>query len=82
MGPKNKSVKPRKPLPPYKLYVWTGFCTDYTPGLAFAIARTLADAELQVRKKYGGDPSEWNDWGTLTVRPLNRRTAEYVCGGG
>lgn len=74
-----------------KLYVWTGFQTDYTEGLAVAIARD----EKQARKKVAEAYCTWAkdketltrwaqqaDWGTLTVYPLNKPQAYAICGGG
>lgn len=62
-----------------KLYVWTGFCSDYSSGLAFAIARTESEARKLVSDKMGFAPY---DWGTLTILPVTRKTAFAVCGGG
>jgi hypothetical protein len=62
-----------------KLYVWTGFCPDYTSGLAFAIARDETDARKQIEKARGYEVFQWGD---LTVHPLTRRFAQYVNGGG
>jgi len=52
-----------------KLFVWTGFCTDYTPGLAFAIAKTESEAKELVLKERG---YEVYDWGTLEVKPISK----------
>lgn len=41
-----------------KLYVWEEFCTDYSPGLAFAIAKSEEDAKKQIIKKLGYEPAE------------------------
>ena len=62
-----------------KLYVWTGFCPDYTDGLAVAIAKSKEDAEEQILKNRDYIVYAW---GTLTVYPLNRRFAVCVSGGG
>ena len=62
-----------------KLYIWTGFCPDYTYGMAFAIARDESDARKQIEDRKG---SKVYDWGELEVRTLSRRVARYVNGGG
>lgn len=62
-----------------KLFIWTDFCRDYTAGLAFAIAKDETDARKQIRKQFGMEP---RDWGTLEVRPLNKRVARSISGGG
>lgn len=62
-----------------KLYVWTGFSPDYTSGLAVAIASSETDARRQIIKCHGYNP---DDWGELSVRPLNKRCAFSVSGGG
>ncbi len=62
-----------------KLYVWTGFCTDYTDGLAVAIATNETKAKELISKEYSIEPYQW---GKLTVRPLNKSFAVSVYGGG
>jgi hypothetical protein len=62
-----------------QLYIWTDFCPDYTPGLAFAVAETKEEAEHLIEKEHG---FEVYNWGTLEVRPLNVKTARCVYGGG
>lgn len=62
-----------------RLYIWTGYCPDYTAGLAFAIASSEDEARELVSEKYGGEPYEWGD---LEVRRLDHRVAREVCGGG
>ncbi len=62
-----------------KLFIWTGFCPDYTSGLAFAIAKDEAEARKLVIKERGYEPYEWGD---LEVRRLDRRVARAVSGGG
>lgn len=64
-----------------KLFVWTGFSSDWTEtnGLAFAIAETEEEARNLVIKEQGGTP---DDWGSLEVRPLNKKFATCVSGGG
>jgi len=62
-----------------RLFIWTEFCPDYTSGLAFAIAKDETDARKQVTKKFGWEPYQW---GTLEIRPLDKRVARCVSGGG
>jgi len=62
-----------------KLFIWTGFCPDYTSGLAFALAKNRDDAEQQIEKALGYPPYEW---GTLEIKRLDRRAAGCVTGGG
>jgi len=62
-----------------KLFVWTEFCPDWTSGLAFAIAKDETEARRLVIEAYDCEPS---DWGKLEIRPLNKKTAECVSGGG
>lgn len=64
-----------------KLFIWTEFCTDYTSGLAFAIAADEEEARRMIVKVHGWCPSH-SDWGKLEVRPLTRRVARSVSGGG
>ena len=61
-----------------KLFVWSGFCPDYSSGLAFAIAENEEEAKKLVRKEYGGEPYSW---GTLEVKSLAKKTSYYVVGG-
>lgn len=62
-----------------KLYVFEGFCPDYTSGLAFAIA---AD-EDEARRLIVEQRDEWVlDWGKLSIHPLNVKIARSVVGGG
>jgi hypothetical protein len=62
-----------------KLYVWTGFCPDYTNGLAVALASDETEARKMVAKNRGYDPHEW---GTLEVQPITKPFAASVTGGG
>lgn len=61
-----------------RLYVWRGFCPDYTDGLAFAIAENETQARELVEKANG--MRVWT-WGNLTVYDV-APIAECVCGGG
>ena len=62
-----------------KLFIWTGFSPDYTSGLAFAIAKDETEARALIEKERGFKVYEW---GELEVRPLNRKVARCVSGGG
>ncbi len=62
-----------------KLFIWTGFCPDYSDGLAFAIAKDETDARKQIEKELEYPP---HNWGQLEIRPLTRRVARCVAGAG
>ena len=62
-----------------KLYVWTDFCRDYTPGLAFAIAHDEVEARKLVCEARGYDVY---DWGDLAIYPLTSPIAKCVSGVG
>lgn len=60
-----------------KLYVWPEFAYDYTPGLAFAIAETVQEAQALIEKR-GGIASIW---GPVEEHKLDK-IALHVHGGG
>ena len=62
-----------------KLFVWHDYCTDYTAGLAVAIAKDVAEAKELIINDMGFDA---DDWGDLTIYPVNKKMATSVCGGG
>jgi len=62
-----------------KLFIWAKFSPDYTSGLAFAIAHDEAEAKKLVEEERG---FEVYDWGLLEIKPLRRRIAKCVSGGG
>ncbi len=62
-----------------RLYVWTGFCPDWSDGLAIALADSEDDARKQIIKQCAFEP---HNWGTLEVRRPDWRFATYVYGGG
>ena len=62
-----------------KLFIWSDFSPDYTPGLAFAIAKDETEARKLVTKEHGYEPYEWGD---LEIRRLDHRVARCVTGGG
>lgn len=61
-----------------KIYVWKEFCTDYTPGLAVAIAETVQDAQKMIAKELSFEPHEWGPCEEHPVQPF----AACVTGGG
>ncbi len=74
-----KSASTAGLAPKLRLFVWTGFCPDYTSGLAFAIAKDETDARKLIEKERGYDVYTWGD---LTIYPLTKRIARSVSGGG
>lgn len=56
---------------PLRLYVWTGFCPDYTDGLAFAIAPDETTARELITEHVSFDPYIW---GALSIYPLDTPT--------
>jgi hypothetical protein len=62
-----------------RLFIWTGFCPDYTSGLAFAIAKDESEARKLIEKQRGYPVYEW---GYLEIKPLSKKVARSVCGGG
>ncbi len=62
-----------------RLFVWTGFCPDYTSGLAFAIAHDETEARKLVEREMGYGV---RTWGKLTIYPLTNVIAKGVGGGG
>jgi adenosine/AMP kinase len=61
------------------LYVWADFEPDYTPGLAFALAETEAEARRLVQAKC--DEGLVRNWGEVQVHPV-AKIAFVVYGGG
>lgn len=63
-----------------KIFVWQGFCPDYTDGLAFAVAETVEQArELVIAERGGYGPYEW---GALSIYEITEPIAFSVSGGG
>jgi hypothetical protein len=60
-----------------KLFIWEGFCPDYSGGLAVALAHDETEARALITADYG----KVYDWGTLTVHPLTKPMATCVSGG-
>lgn len=50
-----------------KLYIWTGFCPDYTDGMAFAVAETEEEARLLVTRWFDSTPYEWGELETTPI---------------
>jgi len=61
-----------------KLYVWDDFASDYSSGLAVAIASSQEEAMESVRNIFGMDPVHW---GKCKVKPLDEPFAVAVRGG-
>lgn len=61
-----------------KLYIWTGFCPDYTGGLAVAIADDMAEAKRLVEAEH--QPLCIWEWGTLEIHDI-KKCAYCVEGG-
>ena len=80
---KNKHRKfwgfPELKKPSLKLFVWEGFSSDYTDGLAFAVAKDETEARKMILKERGFPVMEWGD---LKIYPLTKKIAKYVSGGG
>lgn len=60
-----------------KLFVFTGFSSDHSGGLAVAIARDETDARKLIEAQ-----GYVYEWGVVHQHPLNRRVAYRVSGGG
>jgi len=60
------------------LFVWDQFCTDYTDGLAVAIAETVEQAQKLIEQKRGYPPF---DWGPVQQFPASEPIAFCVTGG-
>lgn len=75
--PKIKTKNKKK----LKLYVWEDFYSDYTSGLAFAIAKNEEEARKIIESQFGYELSASN-WGKLSVLPLYKKCGFCVTGGG
>ena len=65
--------------PELHLFVWDEFCSDYTDGLAVAIAETVEQAQKLIEKKRD---CRVFDWGPVQQFPANEPIAFCVNGGG
>lgn len=75
-------VKPKKRKKVLRLYVWEGVLSDYTSGMAVALASSVEDARAQLKKKMldgGITMSAEFDAEPLVV---SKPAAFYVYGGG
>lgn len=80
-----------------KLYIWHDVYTDYTSGIAFAIASSEEEAidmicqawereipslkKVPIEKRRESEKRELSK-GTLEIRPLSSPYGDFVCGGG
>ena len=53
-----------------KLYIWDDFYSDYSDGMAVAIASSLEEAKALVEKNHGW-PYKLKNWGDYYTVPLN-----------
>jgi hypothetical protein len=67
-------------LPGLKLYVWEGYFPSYTAGVAVAIAESTEEAKRLISPE-DEDPEDPEDWGELTIRPLDQKFATSAVGG-
>lgn len=69
-----------------KLFVWTDVLTDYTSGIAFALAENADEARKLILEKYEKEQSYISDMlvSDLNAEPLVVESKEgfYVWGGG
>lgn len=71
-----------------KLYLWTGVLSDYTDGMAFAVANSEEEAYTAIREEMGYSKESFDrmfmrsfEQG-LTVYELDQAQAAYCYGGG
>tara|TARA_R110000764_G_scaffold229878_1_gene320884 strand:+ start:266 stop:481 length:216 start_codon:yes stop_codon:yes gene_type:complete len=64
-----------------KLYIWDEFYSDFTDGMAVAIASSLEEAKALVGKDTYG-PYNLKNWGDYYTVPLNSPFAVSLMGGG
>lgn len=65
-----------------KLYVWTEFEPEYTPGLAFAIADNVDEARELVKRKFREQfKFDANNFGSVEEFELTEKIAFARCGG-
>lgn len=56
-----------------KLFVWNEFMPDYSDGLAFAIAKDIAEAQDMIIGELGYNPSDWG--AVIVVKSLDEKIA-------
>ncbi len=61
------------------MFVWDQFCSDYTNGLAVAIAETVEQAQELIEQRRG---YQVYDWGPVKQFPVTEPIAFCVSGGG
>ncbi len=61
------------------MFVWDQFCSDYTNGLAVAIAETVEQAQHLIEQRRG---YQVYDWGPVKQFPVTEPIAFCVSGGG
>ncbi len=61
------------------MFVWDQFCSDYTNGLAVAIAETVEQAQELIEQRRG---YQVYDWGPVKQLPVTEPIAFCVSGGG
>ena len=61
-----------------RLFVWTNFESNYSGGIAFAIAKDEFEASKLVEKDRGYPPYLW---GNLKTYPTNKKIAFSLSGG-
>tara|TARA_R110001632_G_scaffold9206_1_gene35549 strand:- start:71 stop:286 length:216 start_codon:yes stop_codon:yes gene_type:complete len=64
-----------------KLYIWDEFYSDFTDGMAVAIASSLEEAKALVEENHGW-PYKLKNWGDYYTVPLNSPFAVSLMGGG
>ena len=64
-----------------KLYIWDDFYSDYSDGMAVAIASSLEEAKALVEENHGV-PYKLYNWGDYYTVPLNSPFAISIVGGG
>jgi hypothetical protein len=62
-----------------KLYIWDDFYSDYSDGMAVAIASSLEEAKALVEKNHGW-PYKLKNWGDYYTVPLTEPFAVSFMG--
>lgn len=67
----------------WKYFIFRGFCSNYSGGIAWAKARDIDEAKAKIieqyRKKHDKDPWEW---GKVSTYPLDDSMAGFIEGDG
>lgn len=64
----------------FRIFVWSQYRTDYSDGLAVAVAKSLEDAIKQV-ERVSGMALDIQAWGPLEVYPIREAMAFARSGG-